>query len=270
MKIYIPTFRRVDNQITFNNLPDAVKENVILVIQEQEKDQYKYDCEYLVVGNNIGIAKTRENIYRHAGKNRFGMLDDDVRFYRRNTMYYKGEESNMEKSRRMMNQDDWKDWFDVLNELLDNEDMMHIGNRDNSLPPKLIRFYYHQLIIATHWIDGSKLNKFIDEVDWNLVQVGEDNVLSLECAMRGYKNAISDEFLMTRWETAFAKGGCSDFRTVEVNAQEHMKLVKKYPIVTMTNEFYEWKRIGRMRRFNVDIKGAYNSHNLSTLDKFMT
>ena len=102
------------------------------------------------------------------------------------------------------------------------------------------------------------------------MQVGEDNVLSLECAMRGYKNAISDEFLMTRWETAFAKGGCSDFRTVEVNEQEHMKLVKKYPFVTMTNEFYEWKRIGRMRRFNVDIKGAYNSHNLSTLDKFMT
>ena len=30
MKIYIPTFRRVDNQITFNNLPDDVKENVIL------------------------------------------------------------------------------------------------------------------------------------------------------------------------------------------------------------------------------------------------
>ena len=105
MKIYIPTFRRVDNQITFNNLPDDVKENVILVVQEQEKNQYKYDCEYLVVDNNIGIAKTREHIYRHAGKNRFGMLDDDVRFYRRNTMYYKGEESNMEKSRRMMNQD---------------------------------------------------------------------------------------------------------------------------------------------------------------------
>ena len=36
---------------------------------------------YLVVDNNIGIAKTREHIYRHAGKNRFGMLDDDVRFY---------------------------------------------------------------------------------------------------------------------------------------------------------------------------------------------
>ena len=43
MKIYIPTFRRVDNQKTFNNLPDKYKEKVIMVVQEQERDQYKYD-----------------------------------------------------------------------------------------------------------------------------------------------------------------------------------------------------------------------------------
>ena len=39
-----------------------------MVVQEQERKQYKYDCEYLVVDDNIGIAKTREIIYRDAGK----------------------------------------------------------------------------------------------------------------------------------------------------------------------------------------------------------
>ena len=39
MKIYIPTFKRVDNQLTFTNLPDDIKKNVIMVVQEQEKDQ---------------------------------------------------------------------------------------------------------------------------------------------------------------------------------------------------------------------------------------
>ena len=68
-KIYIPTFKRVDNQITFNGLPDKYKEKTILVVQEQEREQYKYDCEYFVVGNDIGIAKTRELIYRKAGNN---------------------------------------------------------------------------------------------------------------------------------------------------------------------------------------------------------
>ena len=57
MKIYIPTFRRVDSQITFDNLPDKIKENVIMVVQEQERDEYKYDCEYLVVGEILVSQK---------------------------------------------------------------------------------------------------------------------------------------------------------------------------------------------------------------------
>ena len=51
---------RPNNQMTFDNLPDEYKEKVVMVVQEQEKDEYKYDVEYLVVGNDIGIAKTRE------------------------------------------------------------------------------------------------------------------------------------------------------------------------------------------------------------------
>ena len=82
MKIYIPTFKRVDNQLTFTNLPDDIKENVIMVVQDQEKDQYKYDCEYLVVDNIIGIIKNKKLIYRHAGNQRFGMLDDDVKLWK--------------------------------------------------------------------------------------------------------------------------------------------------------------------------------------------
>ena len=123
MKIYIPTFRRVDNQKTFNNLPDKYKEKVIMVVQEQERDENKYDCEYLVVGNNIGIAKTREIIYRHAGKSRFGMLDDDTKFFRRNMKYYTKEKSNMDKSKRLMLNDDWDYWFSEVNNLFDNLDV---------------------------------------------------------------------------------------------------------------------------------------------------
>ena len=112
MKIYIPTFRRVDNQITFDNIPDKIKENVIMVVQEQERDEYKYDCEYLVVGDNIGIAKTREIIYPHAGKTKDGMIDDDIVMHRRNTKYY-NQKPNMEKSKRIMTKEDWEYWFSL-------------------------------------------------------------------------------------------------------------------------------------------------------------
>ena len=33
-KIYIPTFRRPNNQMTFDNLPDEYKEKVVMVVQE--------------------------------------------------------------------------------------------------------------------------------------------------------------------------------------------------------------------------------------------
>jgi len=267
MRIYIPTYKRVDSQITFENLPSDIQKNVIMVVQDQERKHYTYDCEYLVVGNEIGIAKTRELIYHHAGTNHFGMMDDDLRFYRRNSKYY-GEESNMDTSKRLMTLEDWNDWFNRVETWFKEDNIMHIGHRDISLPPYGENHYFNKLFIATHWIDGSKLNKFVDEVDWNLAQVGEDNVLAIECAMRGHKNITSDEVCMDRWLTAFAEGGCAEFRTAEVNEIEHMKICKKYPFLTLTNKFDEWKNIGRIRRFKCDIKSAYESYNSSSLENF--
>ena len=76
-KIYIPTLGRHDNQITYNALPDKWKKLVIMVVQKKEEHLYEYDCEYLVVDNDIGIAKTREIIYRHGGRCRYIMIDDE-------------------------------------------------------------------------------------------------------------------------------------------------------------------------------------------------
>ena len=119
-KIYIPTFRRADIQITYDNLPDEYKEKVIMVVQEQERKDYNYDVEYLVVGNDIGIAKTRELICRDAGKTRFSMVDDDVIFYRRNQKYFRdyNHKSNMDRSKRISTKDDLDEMFALFSLLL--------------------------------------------------------------------------------------------------------------------------------------------------------
>jgi hypothetical protein len=126
------------------------------------------------------------------------------------------------------------------------------------------------LFIGAHWIDGNKLTKFIDDVDWNYVQVGEDSMLTLECCMRGYRCLTSCEVVMERWKTAFDKGGCSEFRTAKLNEEEHIKLVKKYPFVYLTNKYYDIKNMGRMRSFTTDVKGAYKSSEFKgTLKEFL-
>ena len=71
------------------------KKKCILVVQEHERPLHKHDVEYLIVGDNIGIARTRKEIIYHAGKSRFCMYDDDVKFYRRNLKYF-GQESDMD------------------------------------------------------------------------------------------------------------------------------------------------------------------------------
>ena len=41
-----------------------------MVVQKDERPQYKYDVEQLEVDDLIGIAATRNEIYNHAGNNR--------------------------------------------------------------------------------------------------------------------------------------------------------------------------------------------------------
>ena len=37
MELVIPTFKRLDSQITLSNIPDSLLENVTLVVQPQEE-----------------------------------------------------------------------------------------------------------------------------------------------------------------------------------------------------------------------------------------
>ena len=55
-KIYIPTVCRVDNQITYNNLPKELQKKVVFVVQEWERNQYKFDAEYYVLPSDITIG----------------------------------------------------------------------------------------------------------------------------------------------------------------------------------------------------------------------
>ena len=68
-KIYIPTACRVNNQVTYNNLPKELQEKVVFVVQEWERDQYQYDAEYIVlppeikIGAKNALSRTRKIIY---------------------------------------------------------------------------------------------------------------------------------------------------------------------------------------------------------------
>lgn len=242
IKIYIPTYKRADEQITLNSLPDKYKKNTILVVQEQEEDLYRQrnkhhkGVEYITVPEDFGIAKTRERIIRHAGASRFCLYDDDVEFYRRNIKYLMREnyklklfDSDMEPptyTKRKMTEADFDEMFEIFNSWMDNQNIIQIGYRSAMLPPSWNLYMDFAGLYCGYMINGAEVAKFVDEINWELVKVGEDSMMTLEFLKRGYKIRRSELFcIQPQW---WQEGGCSDFRTAEVHNEEHEKLRKKY------------------------------------------
>ena len=58
--IVICTFKRLDKQITLNEIPESYRDNVTLVVQPQEEKQAKkiHKNIFVLDSNNIGYAKT--------------------------------------------------------------------------------------------------------------------------------------------------------------------------------------------------------------------
>lgn len=76
--IYIPTRGGKSKQITYDNVPDEHKSNVIMFVGEQANVSAPQ-----IVCSNEGIARKRQMILEHARDNHyeyFVMIDDDCRF----------------------------------------------------------------------------------------------------------------------------------------------------------------------------------------------
>ena len=58
--IVICTFKRLDKQITLNNIPESYKDNVTLVVQPQEEEEARkvHKNIFVLDGDDIGYAKT--------------------------------------------------------------------------------------------------------------------------------------------------------------------------------------------------------------------
>ena len=223
--IYIPTFKRHDKQIFFDNLPDRLKSKVIFVVQKQEEHLFK-DKNILVVDDDIGIAKTREIIYKTAGDERYLVVDDDVIVQRRNAKYF-SKPSNMEGSKRKLTDDDWTELENRLNKCHDEGHIL-CGFKHGTILPRFNQpIFYNGGIFCIFSIDGKQFSKIIDSIDLCYVPISEDVHLNLELLSRGYPNAIMEEFCIH--QISNKEGGCKTFRTQQLEDKCFKKLHKKFP-----------------------------------------
>jgi len=200
-RIYIPTVNRVNNQITYNGLPDSLKEKVVFVVQEWERPQYTYPAQYLVLpphitlSNYLAIAETRKEIY-YAGRNqKYAVLDDDIIFIKRNSKYWKDDISNMQKSRRPATHQEIIDMFELFDTWLDEEGISMCGCGFVENPPSGEEFNIGTTQASVYWLNGPDFSHVLDELPLVEVKTGEDTLFILSLLSRGYANKVSQEYL---------------------------------------------------------------------------
>jgi len=199
-KIYIPTVRRADNQISFLNLPDELKKKVIMVIDPNEKHLYNYDCEYLcipekLVGTWTQLSETRLFIHKHAGNIKYAVIDDDVIIKKRNQKYFTDGVSDMEMSKRNATPEEIIRMYNLIDEWLDEETIGIAGLSDPGIPPGDKRYLDTVNLFTYVFYDGRKISKIIDDMNITSTRIAEDIIFMFEAFSRGINSRKSIEFM---------------------------------------------------------------------------
>jgi hypothetical protein len=177
-RIYIPTVRRADNQITFNNLPKELQERVVMVVEPGERHLYDYPCEYLeipekLVGTWTQLAETRLFIHKHAGAIKYCVADDDIKIRRRNAKYWTGQ-SNMEKSKRDATAEEMLDMYETVDKWFDERAIGVVGLSDAGTPPASNEYEDTKDVYSYVFYDGRMLSEVINDMDICSLRIAED------------------------------------------------------------------------------------------------
>ena len=198
-RIYIPTIRRFDNQITFNSLPKELQYKVVMVVEPDERHLYDYECTYLeipeeFVGDWCQLSRTRKFIHEHAGPIKYAVMDDDLTIKRRNSKYWTGK-SNMETSRRDATYIEILRAFDTFDEWLDEDDIGIVGLSTSEAPPADAEYVDTKGVFAMIFIDGKMLSQELHDMDITSIRVSEDVLFIFECLSRGINTRQSTEWM---------------------------------------------------------------------------
>jgi hypothetical protein len=234
MQIIIPTRGRIYEQLTLQSLPDELLKQTTLVCPKREASElyrlYGNDVKIAVEPYPMTIAQKRGWIVQECWKCRCDkiiMLDDDLIFATR----ISAADTGLRKIRGKELIPEFQRIEDAL-----GPEFPHVGfgsryhNNDESggwkIPGKM----------------GCVLGYFLpivaEEVTFNLVELREDICVTLQLLLMGHANAVwTGTVVDQRYD---APGGCSTYRTTEMNNTEAEKLAALFPgYVSVVDKAYK-------------------------------
>jgi CDGSH-type Zn-finger protein len=207
-----------------------------MVVQSWEKDKYNYDCDYLVLPEEVNlndyycISKTRKIIYEAGQDIKYAVLDDDVEFGRRNAKYWT-RISNMEMSKRKATQDDVLQMFDLYDNWLDDKEVTVCGCGLSENPPQDKPYSENSSLSSAFWINGKHFKDVLPELELTKIKVAEDVLFLLSLLNRGYGNRVSQEFIVfnNSAHKKDMKSAIWDEQTYENTLRDHKILESMFP-----------------------------------------
>jgi hypothetical protein len=199
MKIYIPTLDRAD-QITLRNLPMSIKMQVVSLTQPG------------------GIGKVRQYALdecRRTGDT-FVMLDDDLRFAtRRDDDPTKFRDSTPEEIERM---------FSILDNALEGYAHVGVASREGG-NRNTDEFVYNTRNLR---ILGFNAKMIPEYVRFDRLPVMEDFDVALQLLRLGLPS-VQINWIVHDQKQSNAPGGCSTYRTKEVQREAAYGLAREHP-----------------------------------------
>jgi hypothetical protein len=225
VNIYIVSSGRPSKQITAAQISPKSKYLVTTVVPEKEQNDYletQTTSSYLS-HNKFGICDTRQFLLEYVERSptsKLIVLDDDLTFYKRL------EQGNFIKA----NPEQVEEMFDEIYLKLDQ--FAHIGVCDKFMSHAQPRDYitngrYNQVL-------GYNLELFPRPIPKYRVMVGEEQDFNLQLLSKGKESCILTEW--SKSTTNYAKGGCEQWRTAEVEKAAHEKIVKLWPGICTLKE----------------------------------
>lgn len=244
MKIFIPTYKRVEKQKTWDNLPDFVKEYTYVCCPESEAEEHRTAGRQVFSHPDdlLGIAPKRDWIIENSDDDQVMMIDDDQSFACRRDGMYK---------LRGMEDEDWENMLAEIVHQLDKFNAVGVSaqaGNNNSFPKEIISPG------RMHNTYAFNRNVLIDEgIRFDRVKVMEDFHVTLELLKRGMPNVMLQNWCWAQ-SAANAAGGCSEWRDGTVQAEGALLLAELHApyVKVVEKESKAW--VGMEKRLDVRIQ----------------
>jgi hypothetical protein len=250
MNILIPSSNRPHKQTTYDNLPQSLKEKVTIVIPFEQKNTYPEHLPIICTPPTIrGIGATRQWICDvYFGK--ILMLDDDIVFATR-------RDDNPSKFRDSTEEE--------LVALFDNiESCMDDGFVHGAVAPReganrtTDEFLYNVRCLRALFYNSDVMHR--EKIRFTDMEVMEDFHVALSLLRLGYPS-VTHNYMVQNQNGSDLPGGCSVYRTSDVQRKAALELQAKHPDFVKVVEKTTKTAWGGTTRTDVNVawKKAYNS-----------